>query len=328
MRLRTIAIAIAVLALLWGFVALAPRYDADLTAADHREEPGSTAPSKRALPQAVPARTAVPALPKVDHRAASFAPMPPIGTRLATIHETLQRQALNGDVRAACRLAFELKRCAGLPGLRQFVAQIRAREADPETPAILRDGEGKAERFFGGLAQRAEVACAGFPHEETANAWKWQIAAALAGYPPSMARFAAASVFGPKDAAQDSGAAYRDHAAELLQRAIDAGEPIAFEMAMHAHLRGESFGSFQLPQDPVRSAGYALALRAVASPAYEAYFPLEDFQRSLGPARYAEAQRLARELSVKLAHVAPGSVDFTNGTQGRDDGSHCDRAPD
>jgi hypothetical protein len=50
--------------------------------------------------------------------------------------------------------------------------------------------------------------------------------------------------------------------------------------------------------------------------------------RQLGAERYAEAQRLSQELSARLARVPPGSVDFTNGTQGRDDGSHCERPPD
>jgi len=332
MRLRTIALVIAVLALLSAYVVFAPRHASE-GSTDAREERKSSSALAEVdgNAQALAARTAIPVLPKIDHRATTFAPMPPVGTRLLGIYDTLQRQALNGDPRAACRLAFELQECAGLPGLRQFVADIRARQADPETPASLRDGEGKAARFFGGLAERAEATCAGFPREETANAWKWELAAALAGYPPSMARFAVGSTtraLNPEDQRQDGNNAYRDHAPELLQRAIDAGEPLAFELAMHAHRRGGLHGVALVPRDEVRAAAYAIALRRVAAPAYADNFDLGSVKRRLGLERYTQALQIAEGLSAKLARVPAGSVDFTNGFTGRDDGSHCDRPPD
>ena len=330
MRLRTtVALAAVLLALLFGWLAFDPEESrgrflkgipGDDT--DPARRPTSTRPPSSAPPFLRGPQMPVPTLARTRPPAQ---PLPKPGSRLVDIHDTLARRALNGDVRAACRLAFELETCARLPGVQNMVAQIRQRDAEETDPA-MREGHARALAFFGAIADRGAHTCDGVASEETTNAWKWQVAAALAGYPPSMARFAAASVFGSQ-ATHDGVHAYRDHAADLLQRAIDAGEPIAFELAMHAHRRGESFGSFQLPKDPVRAAAYALALHRAASPAYARYFDLEDLQRSLGAERFAQARHLSQSLAAKLAHLPPGAVDFTNGTQGRDDGSHCEAPP-
>jgi len=334
MRLRTIAIVAAVLAALFAALAfapplLAPQRDAAAPADDRTASSAGRQRVAARHPALDAADMRVPVLPRAS-TPQPLQPLPKIRSRLVDIHDELRQRALNGDVRAACRLAFELQRCASLPSRRFMLDGTRQRAAD-EKDAGMRAGYAKALAFWGGLVEQAESTCEGFPPQETSSAWKWELAAAQAGYPPSMARFVSgvnAGAFGREGARHDGWNAYRDHAAEFLQRAVDAGEPVAFELAMHAHRRGQLHGVPLVPQDPVRAAAFSIALQRAASAEYAAYFDLAETARELGAERYAEAQRLSQALSARLARVPPGSVDFTNGTQGRDDGSHCERPPD
>ena len=66
---------------------------------------------------------------------AKTTPLPPLGTPLTAIYRDLQDRVAHGDAAAACRLAFELDRCAKLPWLREvpaFWKQAATMTADPE----------------------------------------------------------------------------------------------------------------------------------------------------------------------------------------------------
>jgi hypothetical protein len=263
--------------------------------------------------------------------AAADAPLPPPGRPLVEIFPELERLAKAGNVTAMCRLSFELERCRHLPGLRRFAleSRLRAEEFSPVNALhVKRQLESAA--FFQRRTESLEPICRDFPVEKTREGWKLLLDAAQAGHTPSMARFA---WYGPPGDLQpletlDGWIAFRDQAPQFLQRAIDAGEPSAFELAAVSHERGQWRGLVLLPKDPVRAAAYWMALERRASPGY-AEKPRNAWQSIQREARFtpmqvAQAEALAAELVTKLRRAPPEGVDFAHGTFNADDGTHCE----
>ena len=288
---------------------------------------GAGEPREKAKPppDAVTAKAALPV------RAPQPAALPPPGAPLALIHDSLKALAEAGDARASCRLAFEMQRCANLPGTRRFALQMRERSEEQQGSLAKRSRDAAA--FFQARADAAEAACAEFPLERTKGAWKYLLRAAESGHVPSMARFVSGSVLLASNQLPmetlDGWIAFRDQAPMFLQRAIDAGEPAAFEMAAHAHARGQWLGLEIVPKDAARSVAYWKALETVASPRYagtaRANLGYVARQANLSPADVAQAEGLGATLARKV-RVPEGGVDFANGTFDRDDGRHCEPA--
>lgn len=257
-------------------------------------------------------------------------PLPPPNRPLAEIFPELERLAKSGNLDAMCRLGFEMERCHGLPGLRKWALEntLRAEESTIANP-VFRQKQMEGVALLQRRVKEQEPICAGFPIEKTNDGWKYQLDAALAGHGPSMARFVWLGP--PRDRTPletlDAWIAYRDQGSQLLMRAVEAGEPGAFEIAAIVYERGQWQQLALAPKDPVRAAAYWMALERRAAPGYAgtARNWWQGIQRKaeLTPAQIAEAERLANELAPKL-RPPPGGVDFTRGTFGADDGTHCE----
>jgi hypothetical protein len=303
--------------------------------------PGSAAPRSQAASRASPSPDVEPgppaaAKPRAQQPApasqaalASAQPLPPPGTPLTVMYESLKKLADGGDARAACRLAFELDRCRTLDVMRK--GPINLREASRKFP--LPWSEGEIARRVAEMEQRnarLEVVCKDFPEEQTLAAWDYGLAAALAGN--REARWLVSSIplgldFERPENTLEGWAEWRRYIPRILQEGVEAGDPRMFSLASRAyHL--PSFGFQIFPADPVRATAFRMALQARASNGYRATadrdvsFSVDSFGLT------AEEQQRARTLAATLpplTGIPADGIDWSRGMAPDRDGSECEK---
>ncbi len=267
-------------------------------------------------------------------RAATSLPTPPpIGTLLADTYPLLKQRADAGDWRAACRLSFEVDRCNRRSGfeLAAKYADASVARTDPKDAGFARivamANNARSDADF------ANRICAGFVERDADDAWRYALQAALDGAPSIKVRYAAtwnaALDQGNPAATADGWVAYRQNAPALLQQAIDAGSPEAFQLASVMHLRPESVRWRLLPRDVVASLSYYFALASVSTPAYRTV--LEGTaggivtDAHLSESDVARAHAAAAVLERKLAGIPAGSIDFSGSSFKNDrNGNQCE----
>ncbi len=257
--------------------------------------------------------------------------LPPINTPLAGMFAELKAAALSGDPNAACRLAFELQRCHALPREQAQVASLidgaRRPDASPEqVRALAIQAERQQARY-----KAEQKLCEGAPPQELGDGWRYLLQAARAGHGPSMLRYASGETLQGEDPFRilDGLVAYRTEGLGYLQRAAEMGYPEAYEQLSLAHSTGIDRG-LGIPVDAVRGLAYTMALVRVASPGeagrLQKGVTARIEQGKMSAEDVARAKALSEPLAERLLRRnAPGSVSFTGGTYGADNGSHCER---
>jgi hypothetical protein len=279
----------------------------------------------RAAPASTPSRTAPPAL------VPAFAPLPPLNTPVAQIVDDLERQARAGDMRAACRVAFELQRCHDLRALQSSISTFRDLAERPGVGAEL-------ARRYNAMAERDQVRflegqrrCEGVTTARAQDAWRYLLQAARAGHGPSMARFASRRAFSDADpvAALDGLIAFRNEGPAFLARAAEAGYPEAYEQLAFAYVTGLDLG-LGIPHDALRGVAYYTALMRVATPDETARLQRAvDYaiqNDNLGAGEVARARAMAEPLAgVLLRRNVPATVELQKVASGTENGAHCER---
>jgi hypothetical protein len=281
--------------------------------------------SVRARPESSPAPVPAPAA------VVPTAPLPPLNTPLAATLTDLKARARQGSAPAACRLAFELERCHNARRQQRSVATYRNLAEQPGIGTELtRRYAAVAEREQARLAEVQKL-CEGVAAEESVDAWRYLLQAARAGHGPSMARFASRRALFDEDPMKilDGLIAFRSEGPAFLQRAAEMGYAEAYEQLAFGYITGNNLG-LEFPVDRLKGLSYYLALTRTGTP--------EEVARLLRAVDYTvkndklspdELER-ARAMSVPLAatllrRYAPGSLDFTAGAYGADNGSHCEK---
>lgn len=203
---------------------------------------------------------------------ATARPLPPDDRPLTEVFDELSERARKGDQDAACRLAWDLETCAGLEELAQVESTL-VDWAAQERPGST--DESRAARRAATMASRlarARKVCAGLDASQTALAPAMMRRAAELGEPRSMARYALNPRFDrlrPLDQV-DALHAYRNEASVFLERAVDAGDPLALFGLYQALVRGAIVtrsGTLPIDADPVRALELGLVLRTFADAA-------------------------------------------------------------
>lgn len=227
------------------------------------------------------------------------APLPPTNTPLRLVYSQLKEQALAGDVRAQCRLAFELKRCADEPNLSKFAADLAMRPEQVDAQDL-----GRIQT----RAEHAAAACKDFIPDPKDEVWRYMLQAALGGSDGAAVNFALGLTTGLNIqqplATIDGWVAYQQFAPVVLQRAIEDGYPPAYSAAANLSY-GPRFGAAILPTDRVRSAAFSLALASIATPQAQVSIQAAVQRLHLSDADLWRASQLATELSAKLKPDRP-----------------------
>jgi TPR repeat protein len=320
--LAAVAVAVAAAFMLWdreaGLPDSASLPGAAQAPASASESPASTVHARSAPP--IPPRPVAPP-----------PPLPPLNTPLAATLAELKAQALRGHAPAACRLAFELERCHNARRQQRSVVNYRNLAEQPGIgPELTKRYGAVAEREQARLAEVQKL-CEGVPAQESVEAWRYLLQAARAGHGPSMARFGSRRSLGDEDPMRilDGLLAFRNEGPAFLQRAAEMGYAEAFDQLAFGYITGNNMG-LEFPVDRLKGLAYYLALTRTGTP--------EEVARLMRAIDYtAKSDKLspdelerARAMSVPLAETllrrnAPGSVDFTGGTYGGDNGSHCEK---
>lgn len=228
-----------------------------------------------------------------------FQPMPPQGAALRDVLPALKQQAAQGDAVAACRIAFELNRCAKLDWMRFAASHVNQRDPGQSTPQTL-------STIVLGQLKDGEKACAGLPDEELEWTFDYALAAALAGNRESRYELVRAYNVGldwfRPDRTLEAWAQWRQHVGAVINAGIDDGDPRVFAQGTWAYLNADH-GHRVFPKDPVRALALRMALADASSPdkrkvnEREAQYTIES--EVLGAGDVARARAMASTLAVK-----------------------------
>jgi hypothetical protein len=324
-----IAVAIAVWALLDFVVAPAleahvsgPKPELDRMADRGAASDGATRPAARRPPAAAIS----PAVPKLSLSITH--PLPERGTPLMSIYGDLKAMAAQGDANAACRIAFELNRCAKLPifqSARVEWAHRLANEQDPARRAGLQRMRDHAE----GEVAIGEKVCKDFPQEDLPLAWDYGLASALAGNRSAMFHvsfFPWGLDISHPEQTLEQWSQWRQLVPRIMQSGIDAGDPRMFSLASRAYVR-PWFGTEVFPRDPVRALALELAIARRSAPEYAPTLE-RDIQylirtQSLQPDQVEAAKGIAATLPP-LRGIPERGLDWSRGMAPEEDGSECE----
>lgn len=205
------------------------------------------------------------------------APLPPPGTPIAQIVDTLKTQADGGDSRAACRLAMELLRC-------QQLEQAKSMQWEGGPPDMQLEKRGNlemADRYAEMQIRTIQLTkqCAVLDPALVAQASAYLASAARAGEPEAMLRYALGThhgVGGLDFLADPDFDRWRRDAPGMLLRAAQAGRMDAVHALGYAYRSDAAPYAGLVPDDPVQAHAWDLVLsrlRGTSQPAFEAPNP-------------------------------------------------------
>jgi hypothetical protein len=307
--------AFGLLAAMAGAVAL---YDGALS--PRLQSPGASAVQKPSAGSGdrsltVDASLRVKVTPATDRTAVLREPLPPPGSPFMQIYDGLKARVAQGDHRAACRIGFELDRCANIAQIRRMTGFWRDALVDARlTPEKRRTFEKNAE-FAERTGDEVEKVCAGVPETALPSRWDYFLAAALAGNDYAMWRVADQppgldSIH--HEQTLEGWIQWRQYVRGLVDEGVRRGDPRMIAIASHDWFPREGFRA--RPYDPVKTIGYKMALFASASEGYRAAMKADlDLSLSraqLSEVQLAQAQQFASAVTVR---VPPGGVDWSRG---------------
>ena len=227
-------------------------------------------------------------------------------------YSSLKAQANAGDIAAACRMAFELQRCAGMSLRQKGLLEMRRQAYELEERSPQRIKLEAAIETRAAELEEIRGACEGVDPIEAREGWRYLLQAANAGHLPSMLRFShgfGLSWSGRPLDDLDQWTAYRDNMPAILERLVATGRPEAYAAA--AKLYGTApFGQSPLGRDPVKSLAFKLAIVRASSAGQERAIEEVQIRRviteeKLDPAAVARAEALATTLAAKLDLTRP-----------------------
>jgi hypothetical protein len=335
MTRRTILVALAALAIVAIIIAMLIRAGVaseSRTAAPAPSGPGAAANGAAANGSASSPSPKAPA-PRISLSSASAnssaKALPAVGRPLVEIRKELEEMVRAGDARAACRLGYEIDRCANLPTERMAPDFWRSNleKSAPGTPQY--DGLRRMLDYSQASLAVAESTCAGFEVPEGTPAWDYTLAAALAGNRQAIWNavfFPMGLDFSRPENTLEGWTQWRQYAPGLITAGIQAGDPRVFSIASRDYYM-PSFGAQLFDRDPVRSAALLMAILPSAAPAYRPTMErdiafLVDYLK-LSP----QDQEAARALAATLPRVnipSGDSFDWSHGMNPKPTGKECE----
>jgi hypothetical protein len=242
-------------------------------------------------------------------------PLPPRDAPITDIAPLLQSRADAGDRKAACRLGIELMRCHLLLKVHQASVADWMQELE-----LSQEAKGKPEdanRVAGlnlGYFEQSQL-CASLPGDLVAQGPRYLRAAALAGEPEAMLRYAdgqsldTQSGFGFLRTPEFD--QWRAEASTVLHAALAAGRPEAVELLRQAYAGDQGWMQGLVADDPMRAHAYFLLQgRLFNSPTAAPLPPPEN----LGADQLRDAEELAASLHER--HFGGRRLDFKTSLHG------------
>jgi hypothetical protein len=246
----------------------------------------SAAPGAIAAPPTIAAAPPGPAAPTVgapaDQSSASAAKrkltladiaQPPPASPVKDVVRQLVDAANQGVPQAACRLGFELIRCARVRN--GLVALENAQRAAAAAPKDSREAQNFARdaAMMGQALARDRQACIDIGDTDTADGWRYVYIAATGGSAAAMTRFVRDPGIGAPPGTpeyEEAWGAYKREAPQFLVDAIRNGDVRALYQGYVSALTGNSAGGAGVfARNPEKAIAYAVALRGLREKAAE-----------------------------------------------------------
>jgi hypothetical protein len=330
MTRRTILFALAALIALAMVVGISIRIAMKSDSQAQPRAPAGAATASNGAGASQPSKAAAPRISLASASTTSFAKaLPAPGRALVEFRKELEEMVRAGDARAACRLGYEIDRCAKLPTLRMVPGFWRDNLAKqtPGTPQYT-GMKWLLDRTQESLAV-AESACAGFEVPDGTLAWDYTLAAALAGNRQAIwnaVGFPVGLDWDRPENTLEGWAQWRQYAPGLITAGIQAGDPRIFSIAARDY-HMPSFGAQLFDRDPVRSVALLMAILPSAAPAYRSTME-RDIAFSIEHLKLSpQDQEAARALAATLPRVNVPSgegFDWSHGMGPNTTGKECE----
>ena len=272
-----------------------------------RGEPDTTAPNAAPTPAAsapapVPAEALAPSAPRP-----AATPLPPPGTPVADAIAALKPRADAGDSLAACGLAMELLRCTHLAEASEYITT----DTRPLDVLLAERGQLDAADQYAEMEIRKiqlQQQCARIDPATLALAPRYLAAAAFAGEPEAMLRYATGAHHGVSGGSQfirdPDFERWRREAPAMLLRAAQAGRRDAVHALGVAYRTDASPYMGLIPDDPVQGLAWGLLSSRLSGrpPAFD----------NDNPAVRAEAEALASRWHSRYFANAVGPDDLSS----------------
>jgi hypothetical protein len=270
--------------------------------------------SRTTTPQPAPTRpTAASEGPIAAEAAQARTQLPPQGTPLPALWDTLGRAARAGDAPSACRLALTTLNCAAQDAGRRFRARLRTAPPQGELQAmqafvadplglsaeVNRAVTAELEQRIERLDVETERFCGPISEERRSEAFALLRQAALSGVPDAQTAYVLwGAGFTPLmegTMAEPTFERWLEEAPTILARMLDAGHPDAPGLLAEGYGRDGRHG-WLYPSDPMRAVAYGqLAQRIGQARTLGARF-LDIRRSALSSSQRADADRLAERL--------------------------------
>lgn len=242
-------------------------------------------------------------------------PLPPRDAPITDVAPLLQSRADAGDHKAACRLGIELLRCHLLLKVHQgSVADwMQELELSQEAKGRPEDANRVAGLNLGYLEQSR--LCASLPEGLVAQGPRYLRAAALAGEPEAMLRYADGQSLDTQGGfgfvRTPEFDQWRAEATAVLHAALAAGRPEAVELLRQAYAGDEGWVQGLVANDPMRAHAYFLLQgRLFNSPTATPLPP----PQGLGADHVRQAEELAASMHER--HFQGRRLDFMTSLHG------------
>lgn len=222
-----------------------------------------------------------------------YLPTAPLKSQLPN----LNRHAERGNAYSACILASAYDLCE-----RHRNAKAEFEYSDRY---LLSMNERHAESFVTAVSDyddQVSSICEGIEPQDSKDAMRWRLKAAIAGHPPSMAKLVSwhrPDTMTSETIDRDLAVAFEAHAERILNRAAEAGEIQAIEQISTAYTMGEitnSLGSVQIKADDLKALAASQALAMIRDESKTRKIPFDDFDdRELRAGIRSAVARMRRE---------------------------------
>lgn len=256
--------------------------------------------------------------------------LPELNVPVIQVLDELKAQAQGGNFHAACRLGFELDRCALYYKDKKALEEMRASIEKLPSDALKIPSYQRMIPKIQKAVEKLNSVCEGVPAQELSASSSYLLQAANAGQMSATVRYLHGIGLdwdaGPLANTADW-TKFSENFAPLLARSINDGSPEALEIAAIAYLK-PTFGAQLMPVDPVKAITYYFALELISAPGYKDVIQSRILstikEHNLSSVQVASARANSNSISAKIIKVPAGGIDFSKGTFFGETGQHCE----
>ncbi len=244
----------------------------------------------------------------------------------------LKVSSIGGDIKATCRLGFELDRCSLSTALDRSATYFEKRAAAMDTDDPSKSRRANFANTIRKQADQAKRVCVGVSKKDADDGWRYTLLAAKKGHQQAAIRYVMQVGAGLNLAeltdSNDAWLSYKENAPILFSDALTGGsaQAQAYVYAAFNHL-SERPGWRILPFDPIKGVAYYETLKIYASSPYKEVLDRNiEYSiktKNMSASDLEQVSKYSRELAAKLVNIPIGGIDFVYGVAPSENAAYC-----